>query len=278
MSQKTPARSAQGRFPTGLGSGRLWLTYSLVRREIAGRYRGSALGMLWSMLTPLFMLAVYTFVFGTVFQSRWGDQGEDASMGAFAITLFAGLIVFQSFSEVINQAPGLVIANKNYVKKVVFPLEIFPPVLLGSALFHMLVSLLVLFAFMLPVQGGIHFTALLLPLVIVPYGLVLLGIAWILSSLGTYLRDISQVTGPLSTAMLFLSPVFFPVAVLPEWLRPFVYLNPIAVPVEQLRKVALFGELPDFATLALYAIVGLLVAALGYLFFQKTRKGFADVV
>lgn len=257
---------------------KLYLLLPLIRREIIGRYRGSALGILWSLLTPLFMLAVYTFVFGQVFKARWAGASENASMGEFAVTLFAGLIVFQLFSEVVTRAPTLILANQNYVKKIVFPLEILVPVALGSALFHMAVSLIVLFAFMLPIYGGVPWTALLLPLVLLPYCLSILGLSWFLASLGTYVRDIGQVLGTLVTALMFFSPIFYPASALPDWIQPWLVLNPIALPVEQARDLLIFGKLPDFAQLGYYSFVAMIVAVLGYQFFQKTRKGFADVL
>lgn len=263
---------------------RLVLTRRLVERDVGGRYRGSTLGLLWSLLTPLLMLGVYTLVFGTVFKARWstpegtGPASAGTSMIEFAIILFAGLIVFQLFAEVITRAPGVVLANQNYVKKIVFPLEILVPVALGSALFHAAVSLLVLLAFMLPVYGGVPWTALLLPLVLGPYCLMILGLGWFLASLGTYVRDIGQVLGTLVTALLFLSPIFFPSSALPAWIRPWLVLNPVALPVEEARNLLIFGRLPDFAALAVYGVAAVAVCGLGYLWFQITRKGFADVL
>lgn len=254
------------------------LILPLVRREIVGRYRGSVLGMFWSLLTPLFMLFVYTFVFGMVFKSRWTGASADASMGEFAVTLFAGLIVFQLFAEVIGRAPTLILNNQNYVKKIVFPLEVLVPAALGSALFHVGVSLVVLFLFMLPIKGGIPWTVVLLPLVLVPYCLSILGLSWFLASLGTYVRDIGQILSTLITALLFTSPIFFPLSALPDWIQPWLLLNPAALPVVQARDVLIFGLLPDFPALATYAAASLAVAVFGYLFFQKTRKGFADVL
>jgi homopolymeric O-antigen transport system permease protein len=259
----------------------------LVRREIAGRYRGSMLGLLWSMLTPLFMLAVYTFVFGVVLRARWAAEGAQSAAGAgtsepstaeFAIILFAGLIVFQLFAEVISRAPTLILSNTNYVKKVVFPLEILPAIALGSALFHAGVSFVVLLVFRLFVLGVIPITVLLLPLVLAPFCLVILGLSWFIAALGVYYRDINQFLGTLITALLFLSPIFFPLSALPEWLRPWVALNPLSVPVEATRAVLIFGTFPDFASLGAYSAFGIAIATLGYAWFQKTRKGFADVL
>jgi lipopolysaccharide transport system permease protein len=261
------------------------LIISLIRREVVGRYRGSMLGILWSMLTPLFMLAVYTFVFGAVLGARWpdgrgaaGGSGEAMSMPEFSILLFAGLIVFQLFSEVVIRAPTLVLSNANYVKKVVFPLEILPVVALGSALFHAAVGFAILLIFMLLVYGGIPATALFLPVVLAPLLPATLGIAWFLSALGVYYRDINQILGPLVTGLMFLSPIFFPLSVLPDWIKPWIALNPITLPVEQVRAVLNFGRLPDIASQTVYTAVSVAVALAGYAWFQKTRKGFADVL
>lgn len=256
----------------------LTLLLPLIRREITGRYRGSALGILWSLLTPLFMLAVFTFVFGTVFKAKWAGAREDASMAEFAVILFAGLTVFQLFAEVVNRAPGLILSNQNYVKKIVFPLELLVPVALGSALFHAAISLAVLLPLQFAVFGSIPLTALWLPVVLVPFCLLILGLSWFLASLGTYVRDIGQVLGTLVTALMFLSPIFFPLTALPEWLRPWLVLNPIAVPVEEARKVLIYGQSPDYQTLVGYTAVAIVVCWLGYMWFQKTRKGFADVL
>ncbi len=254
------------------------LSLSFIRRDISSRYRGSVLGILWSLLTPLFMLGVYALVFGGVFQARWEGASSDASMAEFAVILFAGLIVFQIFGDVINRAPGLILANQNYVTKIVFPLEILVPVALGSALFQAGVSFIVLLMFILFIFGSIPLTAFLLPLPLIPFCLIILGLSWFLASLGTYLRDIGQILGTIVTAMMFLSPIFFPLSRLPGWIQPWVLLNPIALPVEQVRNVVVFGKGLDWQALGIYFVVSLIIAYSGYWFFQKTKKGFADVL
>lgn len=257
------------------------LTISLIRREVAGRYRGSALGLLWSLLNPLFMLAVYTFVFGVVMKSRWtmpDQQSATHSTGEFAVILFCGLIVFQFFAEVISLSPSLIVGNANYVKKIVFPIQLLPVVASGAALFHAAVSLLVLLAFAYIVFGGIPATVILAPVVFAPLIVLVLGMAWILASIGVYFRDMSQIVTPLVTATMFLSPVFFQRTSLPTWLQPWLSLNPLAIPVESFRDVVLFGVQPDWAALGNYSMVAIAVAFLGYQFFQKTRRGFADVL
>ena len=258
----------------------LWANRQLIarmgQREIIGRYKGSAMGLAWSFITPLFMLAIYTFVFSVVFQARWGTSEESKTQ--FAVVLFAGLIVHTLFSDVINRAPQLVLGNVNYVKKVVFPLEILPVVQLLSATFHALVSVAVLIAAQLVFQGSLPITALLLPVVLLPFLLLTLGLAWCLASLGVFVRDVGQTISLVTSVMLFMSPVFFPVQSLPPALQPWMHLNPLTFVIEQVREVVVWGRLPDWQGLAVYSLASIATAWLGFAWFQKTRKGFADVL
>ena len=248
----------------------------LIQREVIGRYRGSMLGILWSFFNPVFMLVIYTFVFSVVFKARW-NAGSD-SKTEFALVLFAGLIIFNLFSECINRAPGLVTANANYVKKVVFPLEILPWVSLGSALFHFVISLGVWLLAYAVLFGVPHATVLLMPLVLLPLVLLIMGLSWILASLSVYLRDVAQFILMVTTVLMFLTPIFYPVSALPENYRHFLLLNPLTPAVEMTRDILFWGKLPDLAMLALYGAATLLLACLGFAWFQKTRKGFADVL
>lgn len=252
------------------------LIVQMTRREVVGRYKGSLMGLLWSFLNPIFMLVVYSFVFSVVFKARW--SGGDESQSQFAVILFAGMTVHALFAEVLNRAPGIILGNVNYVKKVVFPLEILAVVSLGAALFHTLVSLLVLLAAFAMLNGFIHWTAVFAPLVLVPLMILSLGFGWILSSLGVFVRDVGQLIGVFTTALLFLSPVFFPVSALPEALQPWLNVNPLTFIIEQTREVLIWGHLPDWKGLALYLVGAGAFAWLGFVWFQKTRKGFADVL
>lgn len=258
----------------------LWRNRSLIhasaKREVLGRYRGSALGLLWSFFNPLFMLAVYTFVFSEVFKARWSAGSE--SKTEFALVLFAGLLVFNLFAECINRAPGLILSNPNYVKKVVFPLEILPFVGLLSAAYHMLISLGVLLAAYVVLLGLPHPTALLLPLVILPFGLFVMGVSWVLASLGVYLRDISQFIGLVTTSLMFISPIFYPASALPESYRYLLYLNPLSWVIEMTRDLLLWGRTPDLGLILIYWLAAGVIACLGFAWFQKTRRGFADVL
>jgi lipopolysaccharide transport system permease protein len=252
------------------------LIQASVRREVLGRYRGSVLGVLWSFFNPVFMLAVYTFVFSVVFKARW--SGGSDSKTEFALILFAGLMVFSLFAECINRAPGLIVSNANYVKKVVYPLEILPWVSLGAAMFHAIISLGVWMLAYIIFFGLPHLTALYLPLVVLPLVLVMMGLSWGLASLGVYLRDIAQFIGILTSVLMFLSPIFYPASALPEAYRDVLMLNPLTPVIEQARDVLFFGRAPDFFIIAIYILVGMLVMWLGFAWFQKTRKGFADVL
>jgi len=258
----------------------MWRNRDLIRtaakREVLGRYRGSAMGLLWSFLNPLFMLSVYTFVFSEVFKARWNVAST--SKTEFALVLFAGLLMFNLFSECITRAPTLILSNVNYVKKVVFPLEILPAVNLLSALFHALISLCVWLLAYIAFFGVPHATILYLPLIVMPFALFVVGVSWALASLGVYLRDVSQFIGIVTMALMFLCPIFYPATSLPEVYRTWIYLNPITPVIELTRDVLFWGKSPDFFVLGLYWLATTVIAWLGFAWFQKTRTGFADVL
>lgn len=253
------------------------LIWSMAKREIIGRYRGSILGIAWSFFNPIFMLVVYTFVFGLVFKVRWGVDAQ-AGHGNFSIVLFAGMLVHGLFAECINRAPGLVLANSSYVKKVVFPLEILPWVGVVAALFHTAISILVLLVAQVLLAHSLPWTLLLLPLVWLPFVIGVMGVSWFLASTGVFLRDVSQIMGLVTTVLLFMSPVFYPLSALPERYRPWLMLNPLTFMIEQTRQVLVWGHPPDWGGLAIYSLIAGLVGWGGFVWFQKTRKGFADVI
>lgn len=254
------------------------LIVQMTRREVVGRYQGSAMGLAWSFLNPVFMLVVYTFVFSEIFKSRWGGIGGDDSKTQFAVVLFVGMIVLSLFSEVLNRAPGLILSNVNYVKKVVFPIEILPVIAMGAALFHSLISLGVLLAAFALFNGYLHWTVIFTPLVLLPLVIITIGLAWMLASLGVFLRDVGQTIGIITTVLMFLSPVFYPVTAVPERFRPFIMANPLTFIIEQAREVLIWGHWPNWIGLGVYTLAATVVAWAGYAWFQKTRKGFADVL
>ena len=252
------------------------LIWQMTKREVIGRYRGSIMGILWSFLNPILMLAVYTFVFSFVFKARWG-AGSD-SKTEFAIVLFAGLIIHSLFAECVNRAPSVILSNANYVKKVVFPLEILPWVAMGSSLFHAVVSIAVLMGFYAIVNLALNWTMVLLPLLLFPLILLTMGFSWFLAAIGVYLRDVGQTVGLVTTVMMFLSPVFYPVSALPEKYRLLLHINPLTFMIEQAREVMIWGRMPDWSGLGLYAAYSMAIAWAGFFWFQKTRRGFADVI
>lgn len=253
------------------------LIVQMTKREVVGRYRGSIMGLAWSFFNPIFMLVVYTFVFSVVFKARWGVGGEE-SKTLFALVLFVGMIVHGLFAEVLNRAPGLILSNVNYVKKVVFPIEILPVIAMGAALFHTLISLSVLLSAFIIFNGYLHWTVVFIPLMLLPLIVLTLGLSWMLASLGVFIRDVSQSIGLITTVLMFLAPVFYPVTAVPERFRPFIMANPVTFIIEQARAVLIMGTLPNWGGLAIYMLIAILVAWAGYFWFQKTRKGFADVL
>lgn len=254
------------------------LIVQMTKREVVGRYRGSAFGLAWSFFNPVFMLVVYTFVFSEIFKSRWGGVGANDSKTQFAVVLFVGMIVLNLFSEVVNRAPGLILSNVNYVKKVVFPLEILPVIATGAALFHNLISLGVLLAAFGIFNGYLHWTAVFTPLVLLPLVILATGLSWMLASLGVFLRDVGQTIAIITTVLMFLSPVFYPVTAVPERFRPFIMANPLTFIIEQARDVLIWGHMPNWLGLGAYTLAAVAIAWAGYAWFQKTRKGFADVL
>ena len=261
-------------------AGNLWarreLIFQLTKREVLGRYRASYLGIAWSFLTPLLMLTIFTLVFGVIFQARWGLENE--SRLHFALVLFCGLIIFNLFAECMTRAPGLILSQPQYVKKIRFPLEILPVIVFLSAGAHAVVSLLILLLGLWLGAGVLNWTIVWLPLVLLPLVMLCLGLSWWLSSMGVYFRDISQIMGVATMAALFLSPIFYPASAIPEWLQPFYRLNPLTVIIENARATLIWGRPPNWLHLVVGLGANFLVALLGYAWFQRTRKGFADVL
>ena len=259
----------------------LWRHRQLIKqmawREVVGRYKGSVIGLFWSFINPVLMLAVYTFVFSVVFKAKWGVGGEEGK-ASFALVLFVGLIVHGLLAEVLNRSPNLMLSNVSYVKKVVFPLEILPVISLVAAFFNGFISLVVFLVAYVAINGYLPWTVILIPIVVLPLATLILGLAWIFSSLGVFIRDIGQAIGMITTVMLFMAPIFFPLSVMPEKYHPFILANPLTFIIQQSREVLIFGHLPNWSGLGVYMFIASAVAWFGYIWFQKTRKGFADVL
>ena len=258
-----------------------WHHQALIRiltwREVSGRYRGSLLGSLWSLLTPLLLLGVYTLVFGVIAPTRW-PGAEDQGIGMFALRLLAGMVIHGLLSETLSRAPVLVTSQPNYVNKVVFPLETLAWVNLLTALFHSVMAMLVLVLLNAVLGTGLYWTLLALPAIVLPFVVLLMGLSWLISALGVYLRDINQIIGPLIMVSMFLGPVFYPRSAMPAAAQPWLALNPITVPIEQLRRVLFDAQWPQWDALAHYALAATATYLFGLWVFTKLKKGFADVL
>ncbi len=254
----------------------LTLIRKLFSREILARYQGSLLGLTWSLINPLLMLGIYTVVFSEIFKMRWGEA--EGSKVMFAVMVFSGMIVLSFFSEVLSRAPSLILNNVNYVKKVVFPLKVLSIVSVGTAAFQVCINLAILLVAVLLIQGSLNVTAMFLPFIFAPLILLALGVSWGLSAIGVYFRDINELVIALTTVLVFLSPVFYPMSAVPEGLRRYILLNPLTFIIEQIRLVVIWGQMPNWFGLMQYTLIALIVAILGYILFEKSRKGFADVL
>jgi lipopolysaccharide transport system permease protein len=255
-----------------------YLINQMVVRDFGQRYRGSYLGVLWSVINPLLLLLIYTFVFSVVFKARWQPDQEDVPLGQFAIVLFSGLIPYYFFSEVLSRAPGLVIGNPNYVKKVVFPLEVLVVVVGGTALFTSLINLGILLSAMLVFLHTLQPTVLLLPLVYLPLILLSVGLAWLLASLGVFIRDINLVIALVLQVLLFVSPIFYPVSAVPAKFQFIMKLNPLTMIVTAFRDLIVYGKLFSVPEWGIWTVIGIFTALFGYTWFMWTKKGFADVL
>ena len=245
-------------------------------RDIRSQYQGSIIGIGWAFLTPLLMLSAYFFVFRIAFNSRWPSE-NDSNIN-FALQIYTGLIIYNLFADSLRQAPRLIVSNANFVKKVVFPLETLAWSVALSCSFHAAAGLLTLLILSVISQQSLPISLVALPLVVGSMFPLMLGLVWLVSALGVYIRDTTQITSLIIRVMLFLSPVFFPVKILPESIQPWLYLNPLAPVIEQTRHVILNGQWPDWSAVATSWLISILVAYLGARWFNFVRKGFADVL
>lgn len=252
------------------------LVYNMAQREVLSRYKGSWLGLVWTLVTPILLLLVYMFVFGFIFKARW-PQSSGVDEG-FASLLFCGIIVYMMFSEVLNRSPRLIVDNVNYVKKVVFPIEILSWIAIVNALFHFSISCVVLLVFVFFSDKNFSWHLLYFPFLIILFTLFLAGISWFVSALGVYIRDVTYVAGFLTTALTFLSPVFYPKSIVPERFAMIMDLNPLTFYIESFRQIMVLGESPEFSAILIAAVISVSVFFLGYWFFQRVKKGFADVL
>ena len=252
------------------------LIWRMIKQEIISRYRGSVFGLFWSFVNPLVMLLVYLFVFNIVLKTRFNENSE--TKAEYALLVFAGFTVFIFFSEIINRSPSLILSNVNFVKKLVFPLEILTYIVTGTALFQILVNIIILLIANLLIYKSLPWTLVFFPvilLVLIPF---CLGFSWMLASLGTFIRDVGPVAVVSTQILMFMTPIFYPVDAIPEGFRYYIKLNPLTLIVSEMRSIAIYGNLPNWYSLLIYGICGWLIAWIGFFWFQKTRNGFSNVL
>jgi lipopolysaccharide transport system permease protein len=250
------------------------LVHHLIQREFSLMYRDTWMGATWAFVSPLLLLGIYSFVFTRVFSIRWPGFSNPET---FAMHLFVGMIFHAWLSECLQRAPSLVVGEASLVKRVRFPVQVLPHVLVGVSLIQALVGFVIIVLIML-VVSDLWLTCLLLPFVILPFGLMLLGVVFFLGGLGVYIRDLKVVMGFVSTALLFLSPIFYPVSMLPDSLQSYVWLNPLTYPIETVRAILFKGVGPEPIAYLLYWIESLVVMFAGMAVFRRLRGGFNDVL
>lgn len=251
------------------------LIAQLIKRDILNKYRGSFAGLLWLILAPMLMLGLYTIVFGVFVHIRWA--GVDNSL-MYSLIMYVGLIIFNFFSECLVRAPTLIVSNSNFVKKIIFPLEIYPWIIIGSAIFHALINTLILALFCLLLLGKIYLSILLLPLLFLPLILITLGASWFLCSVGVFVRDITHAMSFIMQIIMYLSPVFYATSLLPIPFQKILVINPLTFIIEQARSIVIFGNNIQWSSYGVYFLISMTIAWLGFIWFQQTRDGFADVL
>lgn len=254
-----------------------FLYWQWLKRDVAGRYRGSFLGLLWPVLQPLTQIIVFTLIFYEFMQMRWPVGGTNNGALNYGLNVFAGLTVFNYFSEVLNRAPAIILSQPNLVTKVRFPLYLLPAVTVGGALVHIIVGSVSLVFFSL-VFGHASWLMLYLPIFLVPLIIYGLGLALTLSCLGVYLRDIAQIMPAATSLLMFLTPIFYPLTAIPDYLKPWFELNPIGWGAQALRSLLLEGSLPSLYVLCLHMAASSLLLLLAQGLFTRVEKGFADVL
>jgi lipopolysaccharide transport system permease protein len=275
-SQPAGTQSVARLFPVCLFRNRVLLR-QLTLREVRSRYESSMLGIFWAFFTPLISLLIYSFVFSYVFESRW-EHDNAVVTGIFPLIILCGLTAYNIFSESINSSSRTIVLNKNYVKKVIFPLEILPISNLLAALYFGMIWFFIAIIGVGVFQHRICMTLVALPLVLLPLLLFTAGLCWFFASLSVYIRDVPHLVNILMLVMLYMTGIFYSPSILPLSMQKIIYLNPLAVIVEQVRRVLIFDEWPDWRLMGLLSLASLAVAQLGYSWFVRTKKGFADVL
>lgn len=254
---------------------RLDLIISLTRRELAARYRGSVLGILWALLTPVVMIAIFTIIFAGIFNARFGAS---SSHWDYALYLFCGLLPWTAFQESLQLSSNTIVAHANLVKRVVFPLETLPVAQTLAAVTNQMFGTVALIVGAIVLRREMHATIVFLPLLVIPQIIATLGAAWLLASLGVFVRDIVQGITLFLMAWMYLTPIIYPESMVPERYRAIINLNPFTPLVRNYRRILLDGNLPDWRGLAYFTVFAIASFLFGYWWFARTRKNFADVI
>ena len=254
---------------------RLDLIISLTKRELMARYRGSVLGLLWTLVTPMVMIAIFTIIFAGIFKAKFGTS---SSQWDYALYLFCGLLPWNAFQESVQLSSGTIVARANLVKRVVFPLETLPVSLSLAAVVNQLFGTLVLVVAAAVLRHEIHATIIFLPLILIPQIIATFGAAWLVAALGVFVRDIVQGVALVLMAWMYLTPIIYPESLVPENYRRAINLNPFTPLVRNYRRVILDGLSPDWQGLAYFLAFAMVLFLFGYWWFARSRKNFADVI
>ena len=252
------------------------LIISLTKRDIESRYKNSILGLVWSIAFPLFMLAIYSFVFGFIFKSKW--HGSASNGINYSLIMFVGLVLHTFISDCLGRATTVIESNANYVKKVIFPLESLCWVSLLSALFQFFISFIVLFGFLVLGGNKIHITILLVPILILPFILLCYAFILFISALSVYIKDIAQMMSIFISILLFMSPVFYSVSSIPEKFRWMIFMNPSTFIINSMRKIVLYGEMFSIKYYLIYFVVSFVLYFMALKWFKKLKGGFSEVL
>lgn len=253
------------------------LLWQFTVRNIELRHKGSYLGFIWSVLSPLLLLALYVYIFGYIFKGSF-EEGPTETPLDYALGLFTGLAILQMMAEVIAVSPMIFVAQPNFVKKVVFPLEILPAASVGSSIFHFLISTVLVAVGVATVGPGLSWSALWLPVILLPVILIALGLSWLISSLGVFFRDIGQVTPVLIPMLMYSSAVFFPAKIITGFAWSILRFNPLLHATGLSRDALLWHHPMNFRELGYLYVSGIATLWLGYFAFRKMQPAFADVL
>jgi lipopolysaccharide transport system permease protein len=275
MNYQSSAKAPLWRAGAALVTEHAGLIRSLVERELTSRYKGSFVGLAWSIITPAVMIVIFTLIFSGIFQARFGNTPGHFT---FAVYLFCGLLPWIAFSDGIQRATTVLTDNVNFVKRVVFPIEALPVNVVFAALIHQLMGTIVLLISAFILQRTIHPTALWFPVLLIPQLLTALGLAWLMASLGVFLRDMAQFNQLFFMAWMYLTPIFYPEDQIPEGYRWLIEFNPMAPLIRSYRRILLDGEMPDWRGLAFTSLFAVVCFLFGYWWFARTKKAFADVI